>query len=266
MIRLIEVSYSSDSLAPIDLHHHLTKKSGMIEVSQDTIVVKTDEMVKNEVSSVLNFASMLPFAAPHYKISPNYKDYVLVPVIVMPSDIPNRNACAFPLAELIRFNPERGQQAYKTWIGKPVHYEHDNKDITKAHGIIVDAMMRKLQGYGNGRVWKVLLLLAIDRTKYSNIASKVLRGDINSYSMGAWVERYECSYCGLEVGKDCPHINPQDPANMYEINGKLAFRNAINIEGFETSIVGSPAFMSAISDHLLPFDMKQNHPGLETYS
>lgn len=266
-MRSKEYAFVNEALAAIDVHSNVTKKTGLIEVAENAIEIKTEDMQRNNASSVINFANTLPFMAPHYHISPDYKDYVLVPVIVMPSDIPNRNSCAFPLAELIRFNPERGQQAYQTWKGKPVHYEHENKDITKAHGVIVDAMMRRLNGYGNGKIWKVLLLLAIDRSKYPGVANRVLAGEINSYSMGAWVERYDCSYCGEEVGKTCPHINPSQPAKMGLLNGKLVFRNAINIEGFETSIVGSPAFMSAISDTLMPFGSRPSRPaGLETYS
>jgi hypothetical protein len=202
--------------------------------------------MKGQTPIPLDFNNWLPFSAPHYHISPDPADFILVPVIVMPSDIPNRNGVAFPLKELIAFSPDQGQQAYKTWKGKPTYLEHANNDITKAYGVIADSFMRPLKGWGGGKVWKVLLLLAFDRSKHADVADKIASGEYNSYSMGAWVGGYSCSYCGAEVGK-CDHIRANSNG-MYHLNGKMVFRNCHDIVGFECSSVSTPAFISAISD------------------
>jgi hypothetical protein len=68
--------------------------------------------------------------------------------------------------------------------------------------------------------------------------------------MGAYIGSFTCSYCGADVG-NCRHIDARNPRVMYTLAGKLVFRNVRDIEGFETSIVASPAYVSAISDTLI---------------
>ncbi len=205
----------------------------------------------------VEFATWLPFAAPVYKISANLEDYVLVPVVIMLGDLPNRNGVAFPLSELTKFNVEHGALAYKTLVGKPMHIEHDNQDPTKAIGVIVDVSLRRVSGYGNGKtLYKLVALLALDRTKNSLLAAKIVSGEQNTYSMGAWVGTvesepgYTCSYCGAALGT-CTHLHPNEPFDFYMLNGILVFRNVKNIVFFETSSVGTPAFTTALSDRLI---------------
>jgi hypothetical protein len=240
-------SYAEQSFLPIDVHKE-SKKSGRIQTANEQILVDHPQMPGEAIP--LDFNTWLPFCAPHYQISPDPKDYILTPVIVMPSDIPNRNGVGFPLRELIAFNPDLGMQAYKTWKGKPTHYEHQNNDITKAYGVIADSFLKPLKGWAEGRVWKVMLLLAFDRSKHADVAEKIATGEFNSYSMGAWVGSYSCSYCGAEVGK-CEHLDKNRPGQMYELNGRMVFRNCHDICGFECSSVGTPAYISAISDHVM---------------
>lgn len=231
---------------PIDVFKEL-KKSGSI-----TTAAATNEMVLNQqgLQIPLDMKTWLPFAAPVYHISSNPEDYIIVPVIVMPSDLPNRNGVAFPLRELVKWDPEVGRQAYKTWKGMPTYSEHDNEDYTKSRGVIADSLMRKLMGFNQGGIWKLMLLLTFDRSKYPDVANRILTGETNSYSMGAWVNEYECSLCNSEVGK-CHHIQ-KDRRDLVNFNGELAFRNAIGIRGFECSEVSTPAFLSAISDVVRP--------------
>ncbi len=242
------------SLKPFDVYTE-SKKSGIITANAGSSILNHPEL---DMSIPLDFDTWLPFAAPGYHISPDPKDYIMVPVIVMPSDLPNRNKVAFPLKELIKFNPERGMQAYKTWKGKPTYLEHKNNDFTQAYGVIADSFMRKLEGWSDGKVWKVILLLAFDKTKNPDIVNAIVEGQSNSYSMGAMVSHYECSYCNAEVGK-CEHIKVDKVKGgvgnptMYELNGKLVFPNCCGIEGFETSNVDTPAYISAISDKRLTY-------------
>jgi hypothetical protein len=235
--------------SPIDIHKEM-KKSGCIttastnEMVMDHPAIQSDD--GNQLHIPLDMKTWLPFAAPVYHISPNPEDYIIVPVIVMPSDLPNRNGVAFPLRELIKWDPEVGRQAYKTWKGMPTYSEHDNEDYTKSRGVIADSLMRKLNGFNGGQIWKLLLLLTFDRSKYPDVVNRILSGQTNSYSMGAWVNSYECSVCSAELGH-CGHISKTSRA-FGNYGGQLAFRNAIGIRGFECSEVSTPAFISAISD------------------
>lgn len=204
------------------------------------------ETLTGEVQT-LDFASWLPFAAKEFKISPNATDYVLVPVIAIISDIPNRNGVAFPLSALKAWNRERGCIAYQTFKGQPVHIEHASDDPTSAIGIIVDTTLRQLKGFGGGKIWKLMLLLAIDKTNPHPYVGKILRGEINTYSMGAYVQAYTCGYCGAVAGQ-CRHIDLSRPKDLYALNGKLVFREVHGVSGYETSAVFDPAYVSALSD------------------
>lgn len=240
---------SENVLSPIDLHKEL-KRSGRAKVTATATSLDTPEMRQAGINVPMDLETWLPFCAPHYHISANIDDYVMIPTIIMPSDLPNRNAVGFPLSELIAFNPSLGQLAYKTWRGKPTFLEHDNTDITKAYGVIVDTYMRKMEDFGNGKVWKLLSLLAFDRSKHPDLCNQILSGQMNSYSMGAYVSSYTCSFCGSDLGQ-CSHLTPKASCELYVLNGKLVFKQVRGVEGFETSAVASPAFTSAISDTLI---------------
>lgn len=234
----------------IDVHSEIKRNN--IEVAGDRVLMRanTNAITANNNEEKLDITTWLPFAAPKYQISADINDYIFVPVFTIPSDIPNRNGVAFPLKTLLEFNVEQGCQAYKTFRGKPVHYEHKNENPLEAHGVIVDSFLRKLHGYGNGRVWKVMLLLALDRTKSPNLTQQIADGEMNSYSMGAWVDKYTCSYCNADVGK-CSHIPHNSPLCFYEKDGKLVFKNMHGMSGFECSSVGTPAWSVAVSDKIL---------------
>lgn len=231
----------------LDVHKAIKSKD--IEITNKQIIVKNSNFNENAVSTI-EFSTWLPHASIPYKISSNIDDYILVPVITIPTDLPNRNGVAFPLKELIKFDTEQGQPAYKTFRGKPVFYEHKNDNVELAYGVIADAFLKPMNKYGQGKVWKLLELLAIDRNKYPTIADAIIKRELNSYSMGAYVDGYTCSYCDAEFGK-CEHLHQNDPIDFYELNGHLVFRKVYGIVGFETSIVVSPAYMSAINDNLL---------------
>jgi hypothetical protein len=208
-------------------------------------------------SAELGFEKILPYAAPALQISSNPQDYVLSVIPIMYTDLPNRNGVGFPLKELVKWNITEGRQAYKTWCGAPMHLEHDADDPTTALGIIVDVALRPIRTHGNGQIWKVVALGAIDTTKTLGdekdgipIGQKVATGQANTYSMGAMVDGYTCSYCGAEVGR-CSHIDPDfknKPVTFYELNGRLVYKLVHGIKGVELSVVEDPAFITAISD------------------
>ncbi len=249
--RQVVYAFAEDQLVlnPIDLHKE-TKKSGSVTVTKSGFQIQSAGLADHgEQTSVVDFNKWLHACSGPYHISPNFDDYVLIPVIIMPSDLPNRNKVAFPFIELYKFHPHLGQQAFATWRGKPTFYEHKNDDITKAYGVIADADLRQMKGYSSG-LCKVLLFLAYDRSKHPDIVNRIISKDLCTYSMGAYIGSFTCSYCGLDVGR-CHHIDPNNPRVMYELNGKLVFRNVRDVEGFECSAVESPAYVSAISDQLI---------------
>lgn len=201
-------------------------------------------------SFLLDVNSWLPFASESYHISKNIRDYILVPCPMAISDIPNTNGDSISKKQLVRFIPEMGTVAYKTWIGKPTFQEHANTDITKAKGVIVDAKLRPLKRFGN-RHYKLVSLLAFDRSKDENLCKSIINNEINTYSIGMYYDSYTCSVCGNTVGKDygynCIHTKPKKPT--YQLNdGRLVYRHCRNIVGFETSAVKDPAYVVAVSD------------------
>lgn len=204
----------------------------------------------------------LPFAAKTYCISPHIESYVVIPSPICPAILPNRNGIAFPLQELIRYQPPPiARQVYKAWAGCPVHLEHDNEDHTKAYGVVLDAMMTKILGYGNNQYWKVMGLSAVDKDKYPEIAQELLDGTIQTFSMGALADTFSCSVCGAEVhGKkekyrNCPHVTHSGDVNFslvnYQGQRRLAFLNAHGLSPIEYSIVRDPAWVVASSDQIL---------------
>jgi hypothetical protein len=195
----------------------------------------------------------LPRAAEHYQISPKLSDYILVPVPSLVSELPNTNGDSVTKEELMRFMPDFGQLAYRTWVGKPTHVEHDNKDITKAKGVIFDVFLRKLPSFAGGHV-KVIKLLGFDRTKDPVLCQAILDKKVNTYSLGMYFKAYECSICGNEVGQNygqqCQHTRPRRKTYK-QADGRLAYRRCKHIVGFETSVVADPAFVSANSDMIM---------------
>lgn len=211
-----------------------------------------------EERAKMDWETWLPFAAKVYKISPRIEDYVIVNTLICPSDIPNRNGIAFPASELGRFlPPPMNRMVYKAWAGCPVHLEHDNEVHEKAYGVILDAALMKIAGFGGGKLWKVMGLLAIDKNKNPDIAQQVLTRKINTYSMGALVESFTCGYCGAECDSrfTCGHISSTKNVNWkkyrdFDGSTHLAFLNAHSISPIECSIVKDPAWAPALSDNV----------------
>lgn len=193
----------------------------------------------------------LPRAAEHYHISPKLSDYVIVPVPSIVSELPNTNGDSVSREELMRFKPDYGQLAYKTWVGKPTFIEHQNKDITKARGVILDVFLRRLPPNFSGGHVKVIKLLAFDRTKDPELVQAILTRKFNTYSLGMYYRQYQCSICGTTVTQNntrfCDHTNLRRKTYMRP-DGELAYRKCQDIIGFETSAVADPAYSIATSD------------------
>ena len=236
---------------PVSLAHVHTP----VESAEHIVSTEGDSLLNQEIiTSVPGFEKWIPFAASAYNISANPDDYLFRPVPAILTDLPNRNGVGFPADELIKWNLRAGCQSYRSWVGKPVHVEHGNwhpdpqdPDPTLAIGVIVDVAMTPLVGFGDNKLWKIMMLVAIDRTKDPERAREIESGDLNTYSMGALVDGYTCSFCGSEVGK-CSHIDPEDSVTFYKHQGVLVYKLCRGIEGVEISSVRDPAYAAAISD------------------
>lgn len=208
----------------------------------------------------LDYTTWLPFAASTYKISPHIEDYALVVAPICPADLPNRNGIGFPLKELKKFRPPpHNRMVYKCWTGCPVHLEHDNRIHEKAYGVILDSSLHRISGYGNDALWKVMGLTAIDKNKYPEVAQQVIDKKIRTYSMGALADYFSCSYCGtpVEDHKRCHHLRGYGDDDLVFHQEQsigvpgLVFKNAHELSPIEYSIVKSPAWPVAESDHFL---------------
>lgn len=210
----------------------------------------------------LDYAKWLPFAAKKYKLSADIEDYVVVNTPMIPSDIPNRNGIAFPLYELVSFRPPPvNRMVYKAWAGCPTHEEHQADDHETALGLILDTSLVRIKNYGGGRHWMVMALLAFDKTKAVERVSRILNGEINTYSMGATCQYFTCGLSGVRL--DDPRYEyrlkkalewdiVKDPTTMQD---SLLFRNAHELTPGECSTVEDPAWVPATSDFM--YDLAQ---------
>jgi len=192
--------------------------------------------------------SWLPLAAEAYHTSANISDYVLVDVPIVVAEYPNRNMDAFNYDQLTTFRPIIGRAAYQTFIGKPVHMDHDNSDPTRAKGIIFDATLVPFRG-----VWHTKILKGFDRSKDSRLANLVQKKDRIGHSMGALVERTECSLPWCRFHSDgritCDHIRNGAGKGTIE-RGHLVYESMLDYYFVESSSVEDPAYPIALSDRI----------------
>lgn len=196
--------------------------------------------------------SWLPFCAPHYEISADINDYIFVEVPIVVADVPNRNMDDFPYDELISWRTANSLPAYGTFRGKPVHQDHDNLDDTKAKGVIFDATLTPFRDK-----YHVKILKGFDRSKDARLAKLVQERDVISHSMGALVERTECSLPNCRYISDgtqtCKHVNGgAGKGTIYDINGRrhLTYERMLDFYFIESSAITSndPAYVIALSE------------------
>lgn len=234
----------------------MTQESNIWLPNQNILTASRDSKLDATATTIpVGWEQELPFAAKELQISPNPADYLIYPVPIMYSDLPNRNGFAFPLTELIRWNVELGCPSYRGWVGMPMYVEHKSEDHKKAIGMVIDTSLTKLVGYGRDRYWKVIALAAIDKTKDSILAEKLSSGEISTYSMGAMVEYTSCSYCGAKSGS-CTHVpESNSEISFYVLNGKLVYKKVHCVKPYELSVVVDPAFGTA--QHTVRLDLEK---------
>lgn len=224
----------------------------------DTDVKKTHEIKMPSVTGdsqaiPIDASFWLPLAAPYYNISKNLNDYLLFPVPGLITELPNSNGDSCSLSELLEFNTKLAMPAFKSFKGRPVHFEHQSSDMTQAKGVILDVHLRPLKNF-NGKHAKMIELLAIDKTKDRDLCRKLEDGKLNTFSVGMYYTSFSCSVCGNEVspnsGTPCAHTHLKCRTYQDPSTGQLVYRHCHNIFGFETSVVADPAYVSAIGTML----------------
>jgi hypothetical protein len=213
-----------------------------IENQKDRLLTASSDYISTTRSALDDAHEWVPFFAEKYNISANLKeDYVLVPVTIFLSDIPNKKGHAFTYQELTSADPYLGTLKYKTWEKKPCQLNHINKDISIAKGIILSASLQPAKSL-MGDLYKLILLQAYDRRTWPEYTNQILSGEANAYSMGATAKAFKCSVCSGAVPEGrCGHI----PKGMLEgksfnyttVGDKLAYVEAQDIMGFECSLL-----------------------------
>jgi len=231
------------------------RKTSIFEKIKDKTVVKANTLSNNTNSNIPSTidVSWLPFAAGHYRISPDVKDYIVVRIPALTSDIPNRNMQGFMTKTLFEFDVQSACQRYKTFIGRPVCKNHNNKDLTLSQGVVIDAAVIPVPKY---KVVKVMLLALIDRTKCDLVPSILKNG--GEYSMGALAGTFQCSVCGGVLGPGCDrtcrcyHSNYTDIRSYGGVyNGRLHFVMACDpIFGEISTLSEAPADHTAQGDYI----------------
>jgi hypothetical protein len=192
--------------------------------------------------------SWLPYASSKYKISHKIEDFVVTAVPFITSDIPNRNMQSFPTEEIFDFKPRFGRVAYRTFVGKPTFQNHKNEDFFQAKGVNFDSIVTKVPRYN---LHKIIVLSAFDRSKDSALAEAILKKERRFYSMGSWVEFFECSVCGANLSdRDCSCFSKYGKGGVTK-DGKLVYQNCRGCDWFEGSSVDDPADWTAVSDEIL---------------
>jgi hypothetical protein len=205
-------------------------------------------------------------AAEYHGLSQNISDYILVAVPAMVTRLPNTNGDSVDLKQFTAWNEPCARLAYKTWEGRPMYVEHQHSPEW-VRGLILGTFMRPTK-FKN--IHKIVMLGALDRTRDPQRCNRVLKRELNTYSMGMMYSAYACSICGhiagRGIGSPCSHTKPRKPT--YQLgDGRLAYRRCMNITGFELSLLenvggrhgqdgykqgyGDPSYVSAIGDILL---------------
>jgi hypothetical protein len=136
--------------------------------SSPLIVSATDHGGGKSFNDKILDTSWLEAASRTYNISNKVSDFILNDVPIVTTPLPNKNMQAFSYRELMSFDPMLHNLVYKTFKRSAMHFEHENRDPTKAKGVIFDVVFVPIPKYNIG---KVSILIGCDRTKDPDLAN-----------------------------------------------------------------------------------------------
>lgn len=229
----------------------------LFKSTQSVRTIKKSPIITTASSQATgNFAravdiSWLPAASRTYNISDDPRDFLLVEIPAVTTEIPNKNLQCFSNSEVLYFDPMRGRQVFKTFVGAGCHYEHQNKEPLKAKGVIFDAVIIPVPHYG---IMKIHLLAGWDRTKDRDLVNDIDTGERDGYSMGSIVQQFIDSITGQSVGLEGGKYKRGQVVDIQGDN-HLCFHYCTNSFFFEISSVATPADVTAIGHKKGSFDL-----------
>ena len=155
--------------------------------------------------SEVRFSSLLSRISDLYKISSRPGDFVFAITRAVTADKPNENKDCFGEYELLSLKAD-GQFTYETFNGVPLFTEHQDSDITKSGGLVIDVHYDDLVSEDK----KIMALIGVDMTKRRELASDLVAGRVQSFSMGCVCEQTRCSICNNVAANEkefCNHIS-----------------------------------------------------------
>lgn len=203
-------------------------------------------------SGVLD-VSYLKFCSEAYDISDDPRDYVIVDLPIVESDVPNRNMDAFGALELTSWNAVAKSPVWRTFQWAPSFQDHVNQDPKAAKGVLFDASYLRA-----GPGWNVRILWGCDRSKDQKLAAAIMSGKRNAYSMGALASFVSCSCHGRvydgNPANGCENIRAGKKGEIINMAGRgdvLCHDSCHGVNFVEASSVEDPAFYGAQSDLVL---------------
>jgi hypothetical protein len=125
-----------------------------------------------------------------------------------------------------------------------MHVEHDNRDPSKAKGVIFDVVLIPIPKYN---IAKVSILIGCDRTKDPDLAKDILARKRTGWSMGAIVKAFVDSITGKVVSQDGGEYKRGQMVKVGDLI-KLCHHFCTGSNFFETSNVANPADVTAHGD------------------
>ena len=113
--------------------------------------------------------------------------------------------------ELMRYDETLGKNVYQTFVGRGNFKNHQNDDVSKAVGVILDVVPNM-----NGKF--IEALLAVDSQKDPDLVRSIDKGYVNAVSMGARVAYSMCSICNHIARTEseyCIHIKGNKGGKIY---------------------------------------------------
>jgi hypothetical protein len=175
--------------------------------------------------------------------NPEFKYYR---VIALHGGIPNDNGDMWHWGskedpdepELLRFDKGANKQVYQTFIGRGNYKNHNNDDVAKAVGLVLDAAPNE-----DGKF--IEALLAVDTQKDPELIRGIDNNYIDSVSMGCLCAYSICSICGNEARNEmeyCDHIKHHKAQRIYqEGEYKKVYEDNRGVNFIELSWVDVPA-------------------------
>lgn len=168
----------------------------------------------------------------------------------------NANADYFSVEQLLATRMHEGREvhAFETFVGCPFFTNHENTDIEKARGKIINAFY-DLKNHC------VFCDVMVDRKSYPKLGRGIEAGYMTDVSMGASVDYSLCSACGNKRHGEndcCEHIRNQKGRvhagrKVYEINYGVKFIEISSVANgaFENCKVESIMDRSELSERLI---------------